>query len=419
MIYLDYNATSPLRPSVKAAMDALGNAPLNPSSVHTAGRAAKKYLEDARATIANALSAFSNEVLFVASGSEANNMVLRGFAATHTLLTSAIEHASISATVSLLGGAVIPVDTNGIVKLDMLEQMLAALNGKPALVSVMLANNETGVIQPIAELVAIARKHGALVHSDAVQALGKIPFDFGLLGVDMLTIAAHKAGGPVGAAALLIRNDLAIKPLISGGAQELGRRAGTVNVPAIVGFAQMVKEVATCSDAKQWREWRDWLSAELVSAVPDALVMGAYGTACSGAKPSPLGGEDKDEGGLNIADSRPTPSPNPLPAGERANRALPPHLPQTLCITMPDVKAETQLMNLDLSGFAVSAGAACSSGKIQASATLLAMGIPPEIAETAIRISWGWATTRAEIEAFAEAWKAMATRLCRAQQKVS
>lgn len=354
-------------------MDALGGAPLNPSSVHAAGRAAKKHLEDARATIANALSAFPNEVLFVASGSEANNMVLRGFAPTHTLLTSAIEHASISATASLLGGAVIPVDTNGVVKLDVLEQMLAALNGKPALVSVMLANNETGVIQPIAELVAIARKHGALVHCDAVQALGKIPFDFGLLGVDMLTIAAHKAGGPVGAAALLIRNDLAIKPLITGGAQELGRRAGTVNVPAIVGFAQMVKEVASCSDAKQWRDWRDWLSAELMGTAPEAVVMGA------GAK----------------------------------------RLPQTLCITMPRVKSETQLMNLDLSGLAVSAGAACSSGKIQASATLLAMGVPTEIAETAIRISWGWATTRADIEVFAEAWKAMATRLVKPQRHAS
>lgn len=365
MIYLDYNATSPLRPSVKAAMDALGGAPMNPSSVHASGRAAKKHLEDARATIANALSAFPNEVLFVGSGSEANNMVLRGFAGTHTLLVSAVEHASIAKTASLLGAGVIPVDGNGIVKLDVLEQMLAALSGKPALVSVMLANNETGVIQPMAEVVAIARKHGALVHCDAVQALGKIPLDWGLLGVDMLTIAAHKAGGLVGAAALLIRNDLAIKPLISGGGQELGRRAGTENVAAIVGFAQMVKEVAGCNDVKQWREWRDWLAQELQQAAPDAAVMGA------GAK----------------------------------------RLPQTLNITMPGVKAETQLMNLDLSGFAVSAGSACSSGKIQASATLLAMGVAPKIAETAIRISWGWGTTREQIEAFAAAWRAIYARL--------
>jgi cysteine desulfurase len=364
-VYLDYNATSPLLPSVKAAMDALLGQPLNSSSVHAAGRTAKKHLEESRVIIASALSAFPAEVMFVGSGSEANNMVLRGFTGTHTLLVSAVEHPSISKTSGLLGAGVIPVDSNGIVKLDVLEQMLAALNNQPALVSVMLANNETGVIQPISEVVAIARKYGALTHCDAVQAVGKIPIDWGLLGVDMLTIAAHKAGGPVGVAALLVRGDLPIKPLITGGAQELGRRAGTVNVPAIVGFSQMVEEVAACAKALLWREWRDWLEQELLTAAPDAQVMGA-----SSAR-----------------------------------------LPQTLCITMPGVKAETQLMNFDLAGFAISAGSACSSGKMQASDTLLAMGIVPEIAETAIRISWGWDTTRAEIEAFAVAWKALHNRL--------
>ncbi len=367
MIYLDYNATSPLSPSVKAAMDALDGAPLNPSSIHAGGRAAKKHLEDARAAIASALSAFPNEVLFVGSGSEANNMVIRGFAATHTLLTSAVEHASISKTAGLLGGAVIPVDGNGIVKLDVLEQMLANLGGKPALVSVMLANNETGVIQPIAEIARIARAHGALIHCDAVQALGKIPVDWGLLGVDMLTLAAHKAGGPVGAGALLIRSDLPIKPLITGGAQELSRRAGTVNVPAIVGFAQMVRDVAACPQAAQWLEWRGWLEQELQSAAANAFVFGA-----------------------GVA-----------------------RLPNTLNITMPGVKSETQIMNMDLAGFAVSSGSACSSGKVAASATLLAMGIAPDVAEAALRISWGWATTRAEIEAFAAAWKQVYARLCK------
>ncbi len=368
MAYLDYNATSPLRPAVKAAMDALGDAPLNPASIHRAGRAAKKLLEDARTTIANALSAFPNEVMFVGSGSEANNMVLRGFVGSHRLLVSAVEHASIAKTGSLLGAGTIPVDADGVIDLNALESQLMHLT-QPALVSVMLANNETGVIQPIAEVAKIAHAHGALVHCDAVQALGKITLDWGLLGVDMLTICAHKAGGPVGAAALLIRNDLPIKSLVTGGGQELGRRAGTENIPAIVGFAQLVKEVVHCPEAKNWLEWREWLAAELAAA--GATVFGSNTT----------------------------------------------RLPQTLCVAMPNVKSETQLMNFDLAGFAVSAGSACSSGRVTASGVLLAMGVTAEIAETAIRISWGWGTTKGEIEAFAKAWKTLREKLI--QSKVA
>lgn len=366
MIYLDYNATSPLRPGVKDAMDALGCAPLNPASVHGFGRIAKKHLEDARTTIATALSAFPNEVLFTGSASEANNMVIRGFANSHALLVSAVEHASVAKTTALLGGAVIPVDETGVIKLDALEQQLKHL-ARPTLISVMFANNETGVIQPIAEVVSIARRYNALVHCDAVQGLGKVPLDWGLLGVDMLTICAHKAGGPTGIGALLIRSDLAIKPLITGGGQELGRRAGTYNIPAIVGFAQTVKETAHCSEAKNWLEWREYLAQTIQSIAPNAQIIG-----------------------LNA-----------------------PRLPQILCITMPGVKSETQLMNFDLAGFAVSAGSACSSGKVAASPTLLAMGIAPEIAESALRVSWGWATTREEIEQFAQSWTAIYQRLLR------
>ncbi|MDX2095445.1 MAG: cysteine desulfurase family protein [Alphaproteobacteria bacterium] len=365
MMYLDYNATSPLRPSVKAAMEALGDAPLNPSSVHAAGRAAKKQLEDARALIAQALGAFPNEVLFTGSASEANTMVLRGFA-DRALLISAVEHASISRTGALLGAATIPVDSDGIVKLDVLERQLEAL-GRPALVSVMLANNETGVIQPIAEIARLVHAHGGLLHVDAVQALGKISVDWGLLGADMLTIGAHKAGGPLGVGALLIRNDLAIKSLITGGGQELGRRAGTENIPAIVGFAQLVQEVAHFPEAASWLAWRTWLEKELIAAAPEAII-----------------------------------------CGEGAAR-----LPNTLTITMPQVQSETQVMNFDLAGFAVSAGSACSSGRVTASSVLLAMGVPPEIATTAIRISWGWATTRAQIEAFVKEWKAIYLRVTR------
>ncbi len=416
MIYLDYNATSPLRPSVRDAIDVLEGVPLNPASVHAAGRHAKKLLEDARATIASALSAFPNEVLFVGSGSEANNMVLRSFAGERALLVSAVEHASIAKTAGLLGASVLPVDADGIIKLDILEAQLKALGSAPArllpsgekdgmrwsstgdetnnekrgttpsplkqgispvsasplqgegakaLVSVMLANNETGVIQPIAEIARIAHEHGALVHCDAVQALGKIPLDWGLLGVDMLTICAHKAGGPVGVGALLIRSDLPTRPLITGGGQELGRRAGTENIPAIVGFAAMVKEIAHCPEAKTWLQWRNWLEAELTAAAPDAQIF-----------------------------------------GKSAER-----LPNTLQISMLGAKSETQLMHFDLEGFAVSAGSACSSGRIAPSSVLLAMGVAPEVAATAIRISWGWATQQEEIEAFAKAWKAAYKRL--------
>ena len=417
MIYLDYNATSPLMPAVKAAMDALGDGPMNPASIHGAGRAAKKHLEDSRATIAQAVGAFANELLFTSSGSEANNMVLRAFAGERPLLVSAVEHASVAKTAALLGGAVIPVDSNGVVKLDVLEQMLAAL-GKPALVSVMLANNESGVIQPIADIARITHAHGGLVHCDAVQALGKIPLDLGLLGVDMLTLCAHKAGGPVGAGALLIRNDLPIKPFIVGGKQELGRRAGTENVPAIVGFAELVRQVAHCPDASQWLAWREWLEKELTAAAPDAIICGAGGATWH--PNSPLEGESNSLSNL-VGGHTAKVSPhgfaegaNPAPPqGGSSEHVAPARLPNTLQITMPNVTSETQLMNFDIGGIAVSAGSACSSGRVAASSVLLAMGMDAQTAGSATRISWGWGTTQADIEAFAAAWKAMHLRIAR------
>jgi len=367
MIYLDYNATAPVRPNVASAiMEVLGK-PLNSSSVHSAGQQAKKLLEDARASIAHTLGAFPNEVLFTASATEANNMVLRAFADERALLVSAIEHPSIGKLGKLLGADTLAVDGNGTVKLDLLEAKLKALGQRKALISVMVANNETGVIQPIAEIVKIARQYNALVHSDAVQALGKITLDWGLLGVDMLTISGHKAGGPVGAGALLIRSDLPIRAMMVGGGQELGRRAGTSNIPAIHGFAAAVKEVAHCPDAKNWATWRDWLQSELLTAAPDAR---AYGT-----------------------------------GSER--------LSNTLNISMPGVGSDTQLMNFDLAGVAVSAGSACSSGKVEPSPVLLAMGVSAAEAQNAIRISFGWQTTKAEVEAFATTWKAVYQRLAK------
>jgi cysteine desulfurase len=357
MIYLDYNATAPLRPSVLAAMHVVEALPLNASSIHTAGREAKKLLEDSRKTIADSLSVFANEVLFTGSATEANNMVLRGF--DRPLLVSAIEHASTLKTASLLGGDTLPVDENGVVDLEVLDKKLMAL-GRPALVSVMLANNETGVINPIAEIADIVHKHGGLLHTDAVQAIGKIPVDFGLLKADMMTIGAHKVGGPVGIGALLLRNDLPIKPLITGGGQELGRRAGTEDITKTIGFAALMGEVANCPEAKQHAAWRDALEKEL--------------------------------GGVVF--------------GKGVRR-----LPNTLQIAMPNVKSETQLMNFDLAGFAVSAGSACSSGRIEPSYVLKAMGIAEETARCAVRVSIGWNTQENDLKSFASAWKTTYERL--------
>lgn len=364
MIYLDYNATSPLRPSVVGAIEALGDLPLNPSSVHKSGRAAKKIIEDARIALAQHLSCFANEILWVGSGTEANNMVLRGFAPTHTLLVGATEHASVRTTAERLGAAVLPVDEQGIIEPAGLHRMLAALGGAPALVSMMLVNNESGVIQPIAELAAITRQHGALLHCDAVQAFGKVPLDFGLLGVDMLTLCAHKVGGPVGVGALVIRNDLPIAPMFIGGGQELGRRGGTENVRAIAAMRALIEDFASDFDAPKLHAWRAQLESELRVVCPSLRI-----------------------------------------AGERT-----PRVANTVQLTMPGVSSETQLMHFDLAGIAVSAGSACSSGRIDASHVLRAMGWGIDEAREALRISMGWNTKQADIDACIAAWKTLAMR---------
>jgi len=363
MIYLDHNATSILRPSVAAAMDAVAHEPLNASSIHASGRKAKKLLEDARVQIAQAISVFPNEIIFVSSATEANITVLRSFA-DWPILTSPIEHASMGKSGRLLGASKLEVDAQGLVKLDNLGEKLAAL-GRPALVSVMLANNETGVIQPIAEIAQIVHAHGGLLHCDAVQALSKIPIDCGLLQVDLMSLCAHKAGGPVGVGALVVRGETPIKPLFLGGGQELGRRAGTENIPAIVAFAALVNETADCHEAAEMARLRDWLQAALTQAAPDTIVF----------------------------------------SNEVAR------LPNTLQLTMPGVSNETQLMHFDLAGIAVSAGSACSSGRVEASHVLLAMGVDKEIAQTAIRISLGWNTTQSDVEKFAESWKVLYNKL--------
>ncbi len=351
--YLDHNATSPLRRSAKAAMLAAMELEGNASSVHREGRLARKLLDDSREHIAHALGVLAPMVIFTSGGSEANNMAIRS-APVQRILVSAIEHPAVIEAAKAISkpAEFIPVTPAGIVDLDALEKML---EGPTALVSVMLANNETGVLQPIREIAALAHKHGALVHTDAVQGFGKMPVNFGLLGVDMMTVSAHKAGGPTGVGALVVRDGLAVEPLIVGGGQELRRRAGTENLVGIAGFAAVAQEnLIDCKDL------RDEMEASL-------------------------------DAGAIFGSTRP-------------------RLSNTSCFAAHDLSAEMALMNLDLDGIAVSSGAACSSGKVTRSHVLTAMGVSPELARGAIRISLGWNTTPEHIEHFIAVWRKLRAR---------
>jgi cysteine desulfurase len=364
MIYLDYNATAPVRPEVAEAMFECYGLPSNASSVHYFGRQAKKKLEEARETIAQAISAWPNEVIFTGCATEANMLALNAFPE-RQLVVAVTEHASVLKTND--NAVTILVDQDGVIDLKALADILQTQD-KPCLISVMLANNETGVIQPIREIVTIAEKYNALVHCDAVQALGKIAFDFTTLGVDMMTLGAHKMGGPLGAAALIIKNKLAIPSLLKGGGQELGRRAGTENIAAIVGFAKAV-ELIDLKPMQQLREWLDGMEDAMLSSIDGAVLFGK--------------------------------------SVER--------LPNTSCVMMPGVPSETQLMTLDLKGLAISAGSACSSGKIEPSHVIKAMGYSDSEAACTIRISGGWNTTKEDIETMHEAWQEMAIKLLEQQ----
>jgi cysteine desulfurase len=355
-IYLDYNATAPIRPE---AADAVGRAlevSGNPSSVHRFGRDARRLVEDARETVAAYVGAAPSEIVFTGSGSAANNAALR-VAGRERLVVSAIEHDSVLRAAGD-DAERIPVTAAGVVDVAALDRILAA-DTRPALVSVMLANNETGVIQPIGEVVACARDHSAVVHCDAVQAVGRIDIDFHALGLDLMTLSAHKLGGPQGVGALVAADRIALDPLVKGGGQERSRHAGTENVAGIAGFGAVVAAVAAVP-AERGR------IAALRDRLEDALRAKAPGIRI-------FGGE-----------------------AER--------LPNTTCVAMAGVSSETQVMALDLAGFAVSAGAACSSGRVQTSHVLRAMGVGEAEASSAIRISLGWRTTSAEVDAFVAAW---------------
>lgn len=364
LTYLDHNATTPVRPEVVAAVAEALRLGGNPSSVHGSGRAARRAVEAARQEVAVLAGAAESEIVFVSGGSEANHLALKG-TGRRRIIVSAIEHDSVLRAVPDAERA--PVTADGVVDRDALADLLAT-DARPALVSVMLANNETGVIQPIAELAALAHAHGALFHCDAVQAGGKLPVDRTRLGADLLSLSAHKLGGPPGVGALVVAPHVTIAPLQTGGGQERGRRAGTENVPGIVGFGRACALAAAEFPAYAGlAELRDSAERQLRALALDSRVFGAAAT----------------------------------------------RLPNTLCITMPGVPSETQIMALDLAGVMVSAGAACSSGKVRASHVLTAMGASPEEAGSAIRISLGQGTAEADITRLVAAWGALRARTAR------
>lgn len=374
MIYADYNATAPLRPEARAAMlAALDLGPTNPSSVHKAGRAARAVVEKARAEVGAAIGSRAEDIVFTSGGTESLALAIQGAVAAldgaATLIVSAIEH---DAAIKAAAHSGVPVETayvlpSGQVNLEDLKSRLAAwdrgLKGTPILV-LMRANNETGILQPVQQAAALMREAGGLTVCDAVQGLGKVPVNAALLGVDYIALSAHKIGGPQGVGALWHRAGAPLKAVQYGGGQERGLRSGTENVAGIAGFGAAVTQ--SVRDLKQYETLcthRDTMEARL-----------------------------KAEGGVTVI-------------GEGS-----PRLAGVSCFARPGFRAETQVMALDLAGICVSAGSACSSGKVKRSLVLLAMGADDALAESAIRTSFGWNSQPDDFTHLADAWLEAARR---------
>lgn len=364
-VYLDHNATAPVRPeardAVMAALETVGN----PSSVHGPGRSARARIETARGVIAKKICARAEDLVFTSGGTEANNLGLRaGIAAGATrVIVSAIEHDAVGAAAQALGVPceIWPVLKTGQADIDWLKDRLqrAETEGEtPILFALMAANNETGVIQPYAEAGRMIREAGHLYHIDAVQMLGKAGFDFAGSFAHFAAFSSHKLGGPQGVGALAVACEAGVAPQLIGGGQEKNRRAGTENVAGIAGFGAAAAVAGGAEELSQIRALRDELQARLKAGAPEITIW-----------------------------------------GEDAER-----LDNTLCLSAPGWPSEIQVIALDLNGFAVSAGSACSSGKVRKSKVLEAMGASAADAESALRISLGWTTTRDDIEAFANAW---------------
>jgi cysteine desulfurase len=356
MIYLDANASEPLRPEARAAMLAALDVTGNPASVHGAGRAARRMLEDARESLAIRFGGRPAGLVFTSGGTEADALAIHALGADRRIIIGATEHDAVRSAAS--HAMVLPVDRDGVADLAVLADWLN--QGPPTLVCLMLANNETGVIQPVVEAAALCRQHAALLHVDAVQAAGRLPVDLDRLGVHSLALSSHKLGGPPGAGALLLAPEVStISSLIAGGGQERGRRGGTPPLPAIAGFAAAAN---AANDTARLVPLRN--AIEQAASTEGAIVCGA-----------------------------------------QARR-----LANTTCLALPDVRADAQVIALDLDGFAVSAGAACSSGKVTSSHVLEAMGFGP-FAGQAIRVSLPWNATAQDTDAFMIAYARMADRL--------
>jgi cysteine desulfurase len=381
-VYFDYNATTPLAPEVieavaRASRDTFGNA----SSVHHFGQQAKAALDDARSELASLIHGDPSEIVFTCGGTEADNMAIRGAAEAieptgrRHLIASAIEHEAVLNTLKALARrgwrtTLLPVDDSGIVAPDRLREALA---DDTALVSIMHANNEIGTIQPIAELVQLAHARGALLHTDAVQSVGKIPVDVRALGADLLSLSAHKFNGPKGAGALWIKRGTRMLPIVTGGKHERNRRAGTENVPAIAGLGVAARLAGGKLDAEAARvaALRDRLEEGILRSVPGTAVNGARGS----------------------------------------------RVPNTSNISFDRVEAESLLIALDLEGVAVSTGSACSSGTLEPSHVLRAMGLPTHRTQNSLRFSLGMFSTEAEVDRVVEVLPRLVEKLRGLTQK--
>lgn len=356
-VYLDYNATAPIRPEARAAALAALEIGANPSATHAAGRAARALIERARADLAALAAASPAAVTFVSGGAEANALAMESAVAAgcDRIIVGATEHETVWATAHALetDPEIWPVDGRGLADLDWLKE---TLDRSRALVCLMAANNETGVVQPVSEAANLVRSAGGWLHVDAVQAAGKIPLDVMALGADTLALSGHKIGAPQGVGALISGERTTITRRLHGGGQERGHRAGTENLSGIAGFGAAARAAARdLPSTVDGSSWRDDLTARLEAV--GATVMG------KGA----------------------------------------PRLPQTLCVATPGFSSEAQVMALDLEGVMISAGAACSSGKVKASRVVEAMG-RPDLASSSIRISGGWASSEADWRRCGEAW---------------
>ncbi len=357
--YLDHNATAPVRPEVVKAVARTLALPGNASSAHAEGRAVHSIVEEAREQVRRLVNAPVNGVVFTSGGTEAIHYALNGVADVQRIFVGAVEHAAVGANAEATGLPIetIPAKPSGVVDLNWLERRLEAGCGAPFLVCLMLANNETGVIQPVAEAARIVHDAGGLVFVDAAQAVGKIPVNFVMLGADMMSLTGHKFGGPLGVGALVVSPNLPLKPVLCGGGQEMNRRAGTTNAPAIAGLG-LACDLAADSLAR----------AGDISALRDRMEAAVLERGCA------VWGADEAR------------------------------LPGTLCFSAPGFSAGTQLMAMDLAGIAVSSGSACSSGKVRASHVLKAMGASDEEASSALRVSLGWSSGEQDAAAFIQAW---------------